>query len=49
MCLDATQRRCAKSVKMSGVETRDVGILDSIISSVTCSGLPVDALHSAKR
>ena len=48
MCLDATQRRGARSVEASGVETQDVGIVDLIVGYVSYRSLYVDVLHSGK-
>lgn len=48
ICPDATQRRGARSVKVSGVETRDVGIVELIVGSVSYSSLRVAVLHSRK-
>ena len=39
MCPDTTQRRGARSVKVSCVETRNVGIVDLIVRSVSYSSL----------
>ena len=39
MCLDATQRRGARSVEASGVETQDVGIVDFVVRYVSYRSL----------
>ena len=39
VCPDATQRRGARSVKTSDIETRNVGIVDLIARSVSYNSL----------